>query len=398
MKKVFIFLFIFSVLSYSAFAIFPDVPQEHPSSDGIDYVESQGIVEGYPDGNYKPDDLINRAEFTKIIINSRYPIEVVESCLDDDPYLFSDVPNDQWYSQFICVAKANEVVNGYPDGTFKPADNINFVEAAKIIVIAFGYDTIASDTWYEPYVRIMDEQGATPLSIGELSQKITRGEMAEFIYRLELIITNLPHVSFYQDVSELSEDIRVALEAYNPGYDYSDAIVSVYEQDDTYAYGGVGESAGGGAIWYAVYDVGGWFIIGVTQDLLPCSAIMAHDFPLSMLPACYDETTETAVDREGTVTLDEIKQAFRDAYDPDTAWIDDTGTFTIDNSTGGHATGTVSSGGGGAHWYAAEVGGTWVIVAEVQDTVWCDEIEGYDFPALIVPMCYDPDTDTTIYR
>ncbi|MFC1615680.1 S-layer homology domain-containing protein [Patescibacteria group bacterium] len=166
---------------------FPDVPEDHPNLDAISYVKDEGIVQGYPDGNYGPDLPINRAEFTKIIIKSVYTEEDINNCTSE--LNFPDVQITDWFHDFICVAGNEQIINGYPDGTFKPADNINFVEAAKIIVNAFGYSYGASNYWYIPYVEVLIEKNAIPMSIDNLDKKITRGEMAEIIYRLKMEIT-----------------------------------------------------------------------------------------------------------------------------------------------------------------------------------------------------------------
>lgn len=46
---------------------FSDVPFNHLNAETIDYVQANGIVSGYPDGTFRPDQTINRAEFVKII-------------------------------------------------------------------------------------------------------------------------------------------------------------------------------------------------------------------------------------------------------------------------------------------------------------------------------------------
>jgi len=51
---------------------FSDVPSDYLYYDGITYVQSAGIATGYPNGTFKPENPVNRAEFTKIVINSQY--------------------------------------------------------------------------------------------------------------------------------------------------------------------------------------------------------------------------------------------------------------------------------------------------------------------------------------
>ena len=173
--------------------MFSDVPATHLNSDAIAYVKDRGIVSGYPDGTFRPDQQINRAEFTKILIAGNYPPDFdgpgPEECLQD-AYVFLDVSRE-WFAKYVCTAKAGGLIDGYPDGTFRPAANINFVEAAKILSKNFDLPlTDGTNSWYENYVRALSAKNAIPTSIIRFDQSITRGEMAEMIYRLKAGVTN----------------------------------------------------------------------------------------------------------------------------------------------------------------------------------------------------------------
>lgn len=190
-------------------ASFNDVPSSHPNYDAINYVRQQGIVGGYPDGTYKPDGFINRAEFTKIVTLALFGQEMIDKC--GTFYDFSDVPRDAWYVKYICRARDGWLLTGYPDGSFRPAQNINFSETAKIIANGYGLihrtehcngklcpdiDT-ADHPWYEQYVLALEEKNAIPVSISRFDQAITRGEMAEIIYRLKAGIKNKPARNYH---------------------------------------------------------------------------------------------------------------------------------------------------------------------------------------------------------
>lgn len=181
-------LFCFLVLAPVVLAeAFIDVDYDHLYFTAIDYVKADGIVQGYSDGTYKPEDEINRAEFTKIIIEATFEDSEIENCAPSK--VFSDIPAGEWYEDYVCVAVNNGIIDGYPDGTFKGSDKINFVEAAKIIVIGFNYETTEGGEWYEPFVKVLEEKNAIPVEINALTKQITRGEMAEMIWRLRNEIT-----------------------------------------------------------------------------------------------------------------------------------------------------------------------------------------------------------------
>lgn len=179
-------------------APFEDVVSTHANADAIFYVKSEGIVEGYADGTYKPDATINRAEFVKILMGA----------FDDDARMckiapFEDVDQTAWYATYAHKARCQGIVEGYPDGTFRPANSINFAEAAKILSNAYGL--LASTTlpacegdcpWYRDFVLALEVRAAIPTSIASFDQKITRGEMAEMIYRLKTGNDDKPSMTY----------------------------------------------------------------------------------------------------------------------------------------------------------------------------------------------------------
>ncbi len=179
-----------------ASAAFPDVPASHPHADAIAYVQAQGIVQGYPDGTFRPDQTINRAEFVKMLIASYFAGTTgpgPEECLQD-PVIFHDVRRE-WFAAYVCVAKSQGIVQGYPDGTFRPSARINFSESAKILTLVFEVPLTEQGAvmpWFAGYVVALDARNAIPLSITSFDQSITRGEMAEMIWRLRAGVTNRP--------------------------------------------------------------------------------------------------------------------------------------------------------------------------------------------------------------
>ena len=160
---------------------FTDVDSSDDYYDAITYVYEEGIVEGYSDSTYRSTNSINRAEFTKILIESANPGEAQrsESC-------FSDVDGAEWYAKYICFAKVYNIVGGYSDGSFKPDQSINIAEALKITLETY-FDSIpsASGEWYQKY---WDYAGNEDLLLAEwqnADELLNRGAMAELIYRIQ---------------------------------------------------------------------------------------------------------------------------------------------------------------------------------------------------------------------
>lgn len=182
----------------STLASFTDVSKLNPHYNAIDYVQSEGIVSGYPDGTFKPDKLVNRAEFVKILVGSALDYNSSQDPSGYDIYALvgidlTDIPNGEWYVPYVRKAIENGIIAGYPDKTFKPLNNINKAEAAKIIVKSFEIETLADSfntNWYDVYIYALEEAGAAPTSLVCTNQNVTRGELAEMIYRVKTKLTS----------------------------------------------------------------------------------------------------------------------------------------------------------------------------------------------------------------
>lgn len=172
---------------------FTDVPTSSPYYDAIEYLRTNNVLKGYDDGTFRPNATINRAEFVKLITNP-FIIDTnrMNECLTSydgttgDKIFFKDVPKNSWYAAEVCHAKDKNIISGYLDGTFRPENETNFAETAKIIAGVFAYQVMTETApWYKPYVERLAELHAIPTSITRFDKAITRGEMAEMIYRLK---------------------------------------------------------------------------------------------------------------------------------------------------------------------------------------------------------------------
>jgi len=87
-----------------------------------------GWATGYEDGSFEPDTPITRIDLTVFATKAMGfdPVDAEESS-------FSDVSTDAWYHGWLESAKANGVIQGYPDGTFRPENQVSRAEAATII-------------------------------------------------------------------------------------------------------------------------------------------------------------------------------------------------------------------------------------------------------------------------
>jgi protein-disulfide isomerase len=173
-----------SLFSASTAYAFSDI-SGHVFEPEIKYISDAGLVTGYDDGTYKPDALINRAEFSKIIIGA-----VVDGIdISASGNCFYDV-KVEWFASYVCYAKEHGIIKGYEDGYFRPDNNISFAEAAKIIIMGIDGSSIPDTVgveWYVPYVEKLKYYNAIPGTINfkpPNTTYITRGEMAYMIAAL----------------------------------------------------------------------------------------------------------------------------------------------------------------------------------------------------------------------
>lgn len=115
-------------------ATFKDVA---PGTWYYEYVETayaHGIVGGYKDtegtltGFYGPGDSLTREQASKMIVLGA-PLDINTNCGPS----FPDVAMNQWSYEYVETLYVNSVIDGYPDGSFGPNNNINRAEIAKIV-------------------------------------------------------------------------------------------------------------------------------------------------------------------------------------------------------------------------------------------------------------------------
>jgi len=179
---------------------FTDVREGNAYYVAISYLKEKNIINGYDDGSFKPNQQINRAEALKMLTLASGVFK------DDMPKPkqapFTDTALDQWYTGYLAAAKAKKIIDGYPDGSFKPDSPINLAESLKMYFeavksvdpkainfddgINVNFLDTAPDSWYTEYtgyagahnlVQIYEDNSINP------NQIMTRGYLAEIIYR-----------------------------------------------------------------------------------------------------------------------------------------------------------------------------------------------------------------------
>jgi PKD repeat protein len=125
-----------------ATATFPDVPTDHWAYKHVEYAVTQNVVQGYDNGTYRPTVVIDRGQ-TAVFIARAMVVPTGEAAIPDPPVdpTFPDVPTGHWAYKHIEYCVSQEVVQGYDDGTYRPAGTVTRDQMAVFVQRAFKLPT-----------------------------------------------------------------------------------------------------------------------------------------------------------------------------------------------------------------------------------------------------------------
>jgi len=143
---------LFISLSVDVSAVFSDVPLTASYNSALNRLVSLGILSGNEKGEFRPDDMLTREQFAKIIITAA-GLEDTAAALKDKT-MFPDVNPSSWSSGYINAALDKGYITGMPDGKFHPKEGISFAQACTILVRALGYtDSDVPGQWPRNYIE-----------------------------------------------------------------------------------------------------------------------------------------------------------------------------------------------------------------------------------------------------
>lgn len=170
---------------------FSDLTPANVHYDNVMNLVERGVITGYPDGTFKPNQSISRAHAAKIIAKALG----LDTKNVKNPN-FKDIPtNYAYYGEIAALANAG-IINGYPDGTFKPNATLTRGQMAKIIARAFELTGNANNlpfkdianSEYKEYIAALYANkvttGTTPTTYSPVNP-VTRGQLASFVVRAE---------------------------------------------------------------------------------------------------------------------------------------------------------------------------------------------------------------------
>ena len=189
-----------SLFIASAFAGFEDVSSNSEHWTSIESLVEQGVLEGFDDGLFHPEDLVTRSQAAKIALLGA-GIAIDESSVAGS--LFSDVLETDWFYDDIGTAVGLGILSGFDDNTFRPDQPVLLSEMTKMVSLAMElnvetataspYLDVPLDAWFADYAYTAKTWNLrAPQSDGLWypEMEMTRGDFAEFVYRAQQVKTS----------------------------------------------------------------------------------------------------------------------------------------------------------------------------------------------------------------
>lgn len=146
MRKLLTTVLLFTaVLGFSVISVcakdYKDLPEDHWAYKQIQTLTEQNVVVGYPDGNYRPEANVTRAEFATMVIKAlnQQNAELTTT------YTFKDFPETHWAWGNVERAVMFDLLKGYPDGTFNPDGTVSRGHAISVAVNALTTETVSNE-------------------------------------------------------------------------------------------------------------------------------------------------------------------------------------------------------------------------------------------------------------
>lgn len=192
--------------------------------EAIVKLEALNTIKGYEDGSFKPENTITRAELATVI-TFVLGLQDAAELAKESPTRFSDVNAGEWYTGYINIAANENVIAGYPDGTFRPSENVSYSEAVTMLVNALGLKPVvdkSGGTWPSNYMSKAAQLGITKvLSSVNGSAKAIRGDV--FLMAWETLLQDQWGATGFNDQGEITYGNlkQTLLEAKYPDYVYN---------------------------------------------------------------------------------------------------------------------------------------------------------------------------------
>ena len=165
----------------SAFAAVNEDVVDTDYEVAVGKLSAVGIMEGYPDGTFRPEGQITRAEFAKIAVLALGLNDAAE--VSKSNTIFTDVDAFHWAAGYINVAVDRGILKGYPDGTYKPSNPLSNAEAITVLTRLVGLGPVVDKegNWPANYITRANILGILDDVAVSSTSYATRGNAAKML-------------------------------------------------------------------------------------------------------------------------------------------------------------------------------------------------------------------------
>jgi hypothetical protein len=186
---------------------FSDVNQEHPHEEAINDLALRGIISGYPDGTFRPNNPVLRQHFAKMITRTlELPVSPADLCpfvdvAASEPGAYVDPSDPHYPDHYIAVCAAHGITKGKTSNTYAPYDEITrqqlitmVVRAAHLPAPPAGYDPPFSAGQFYPEEHYLNARTAAHAGLlgmlrglgptYDFTAPATRGEVCVLLFNL----------------------------------------------------------------------------------------------------------------------------------------------------------------------------------------------------------------------
>lgn len=181
MKKFLSVILAVLLLQTSAFAAFYDVDSNTEVGQAVQQLTKLGIISGYPDGSFHPNDTLTRGQMARIAVAMLGENTAAQTRSGNS--VFTDVDQSHWANGYINYISELGIISGYPDGTFCADQVINYAQLLTILVRLLGYSgEDVAYRWPDGYINKANALNITGGIEFSPYEGVTRGNAAYLVY------------------------------------------------------------------------------------------------------------------------------------------------------------------------------------------------------------------------
>ena len=217
LKKILALVLAFAcAFTMFAGAAFTDQADIKVDSDVVDTLVSLGVINGYTDGSFKPNDTVTRAEMAKMIYVLRTGNSDA-SAYNDDYSTFADIKG-HWARGYVKYCQSLGIIAGQSATKFAPDQTVTAQEAAKMLLVTLGYDAnkagLVGINWASKTNALADENGLLDDVNTSFTGPCPRQYAAQLIYNAIDTPTVVWRDDAYTNVTLLGDDNKTVGEKF----------------------------------------------------------------------------------------------------------------------------------------------------------------------------------------